>query len=136
MLGKTNSPMRLKILFTSGICTCFMFLLAFALLLFGLVSFTTTGYYMHFNLALYFFISRFWQTTLSTRFSSSELIGCRSAIEATVIANSRHCDCVDQRIASDSKKQVIIVQEPSSSRRTTSVEACAATQLQQGLVTG
>jgi len=30
---------------------------------------------------LYFFIPKFWQTTLSTRFSSSEIDGCRSAIK-------------------------------------------------------
>jgi hypothetical protein len=56
--------------------------------------------------------------------------------ETNVTANSRHCDCVNQRIASDSKEQVITVQEPSSSHMTTSVEAYAATWLQQGLVTG
>jgi hypothetical protein len=44
-----------------------------------------------------------------------------------VTANSRHCDCVNQRIAGDSKEHVIIVQEPASSRMTTSAEACAAT---------
>ena len=31
-----------------------------------------------------------------------------------VTASSRHCDCINQRITSDSKEQVINVQEPSS----------------------